>query len=508
MRLLHTQTLTLHKFPPDRIPLYAILSHTWGKDEEEVKLQDLETPGVARKAGYAKIEGCCRQAREDKLEYVWVDTCCIDKTSSAELSEAINSMFRWYKNAKVCYVYLADVPSSSDPKDLVSFKSSRWFTRGWTLQELIAPGNIVFYTKEWTKLGTKIELSLTISAVTSIRCDILFHKKALEDVSIADRMSWVSRRFTTQPEDIAYCVLGIFDVNMPLLYGEGQKAFIRLQEEIIKVSDDHSIFAWTRVPGSLNRSMLALSPHMFGNIGSIVRYREDVSNKPFTMTNNGLQIELPILRAKNRLESDLAVLNCRSADEKSPLAIRLKPLWGNFRYVRGGSEDPVTLPLWKVAKAVRQVIHVDPPHRGLALLLPRKHHPSLVVFRTLPAEENFRLIDFYPHDLWRKNDRAFVLPWVLSTLGYHRFGLLFKDQSGACFAVLGGTEGLDEKAWVGLLQDPSDFITIIRKHENTSTTRAMMIWKDGENSVEIVAELEVVLAGYDRMIIIDVEISG
>ncbi|KAH8590594.1 heterokaryon incompatibility protein-domain-containing protein, partial [Bisporella sp. PMI_857] len=295
MRLLHTQTLTLHKFPPDRIPPYAILSHTWGKDEDEVKLQDLETPGVTRKAGYAKIEGCCRQAREDKLEYAWVDTCCIDKTSSVELSEAINSMFRWYKNANVCYAYLADVLSSSDPNDLVSFKSSKWFTRGWTLQELIAPRNIVFYTKEWTKLGTKIELRLRISAVTSIHCDILSGKKAPKNVSIADRMSWVSRRFTTQPEDIAYCVLGIFDVNMPLLYGEGQKAFIRLQEEIIKVSDDHSIFAWTPVPGHFNSSMLALSPHMFGNIGSIVRYREDVSNEPFTMTNNGLRIELPIL---------------------------------------------------------------------------------------------------------------------------------------------------------------------------------------------------------------------
>ncbi len=113
------------------------------------------TPGGELKAGYAKIKGCCRQAQEDGLAYAWVDTCCIDKTSSAELSEAINSMFRWYANAKVCYTYLVDVPSSLDPNDPVSFKSSRWFTRGWTLQELIAPENLVSTRESGRSLGQK-----------------------------------------------------------------------------------------------------------------------------------------------------------------------------------------------------------------------------------------------------------------------------------------------------------------------------------------------------------------
>ena len=218
-------------------------------------------------------------------------------------------MFKWYKKAKVCYVYLADVPSSSDPNDLASFRSSRWFTRGWTLQELIAPQNVVFYTKEWKKLGAKNELSVPVSAVTGIHKEILLGHQLLKDVSIADRMSWASQRATTRPEDIAYCLLGIFDVNMPLLYGEGQKAFIRLQEEIIKVSDDHSIFVWKSVPPLRNYGMLALSPETFRGVGSILRYRDNGSNVPFAITNNGLQIQLPMLGNEKRNGGYLAVLS-------------------------------------------------------------------------------------------------------------------------------------------------------------------------------------------------------
>jgi hypothetical protein len=288
----------LYEFSPNAIPPYAILSHTWCEGDEEVKLQDLGAPGVERKAGYAKIKGCCRQAQQDGLAYAWVDTCCIDKTSSAELSEAINSMFRWYANAEVCYTYLVDVPYSLDPNDLVSFRSSRWFTRGWTLQELVAPENVVFYSREWKKLGTKRELTVTISDVTGIHEDILLGRNLME-VSIANRMSWASRRVTTRPEDIAYCLLGIFGINMPLLYGEDQKAFIRLQEEIIKVSDDHSIFAWKSVPHlstQVSYGLLALSPHMFRGIGSILPYGDGGNSKPFAMSNKGLQIELPLIR--------------------------------------------------------------------------------------------------------------------------------------------------------------------------------------------------------------------
>ncbi|PMD44862.1 HET-domain-containing protein [Hyaloscypha variabilis F] len=513
MRLLHTQTLTLYEFPPNAIPPYAILSHTWGEGDEEVKLQDLGARGVERKAGYAKIKGCCRQAQEDGLAYAWVDTCCIDKTSSAELSEAINSMFRWYANAKVCYTYLVDVPSSGvDQNGLVNFMSSRWFTRGWTLQELIAPANVVFYTREWTKLGTKRELTGPISAATGIHEDILLGRNLME-VSIANRMSWASRRVTTRPEDIAYCLLGIFGINMPLLYGEDQKAFIRLQEEIIKVSDDHSIFAWKSVPLTSDdfRGLLALSPHMFKDIGSILPYRDGGHSKPFAMSNKGLQIELPLLRVESIGGGDyLGILNCRSADEESPLAIELRSIPGDEgRYARSRPRILATPPLWKVTKAVRTAIRVDnrkPPGRFLA---PGKVPPWSIVFRTLPAEETLRLVDFYPHDSWNKKHRTFVFPPLFdSAFVPNRFGLLFEALSGARFAVLGGryySNGADK--WVNILQDPYDFTKIIREHERTITNRATMIWKDGESRVEMVAQLEDMVVGYDMMTVVDVKIS-
>ena len=179
-----------------------------------------------------------------------MNSCCIDKTSSAELTEAINSMFRWYKNSAVCYAYFVDV-SNPESTTLITnavtmeqFEQSRWFRRGWTLQELIAPTDVFFYSREWHHLGTKIGLSTIISDITNIEPQFL-DSKNLESASIAQKMSWASKRETSRPEDIAYCLLGIFDVNMPMIYGEGTKAFLRLQEEIMDTYPyDFSIFAW------------------------------------------------------------------------------------------------------------------------------------------------------------------------------------------------------------------------------------------------------------------------
>ncbi|KAK0634092.1 heterokaryon incompatibility protein-domain-containing protein, partial [Immersiella caudata] len=244
MRLLHT-TLTPEglfeqsEFAGDGIPRYAILSHAWG--DSEITLRDVEAGRGRGKAGHEKVEKCCDRAKADGFDYAWVDTCCIDKTSSAELSEAINSMYRWYQNADICYAYLSDVPSSGARR----FEESRWFTRGLTLQELIAPSRIIFFDQTWVEIGTKTTLGEMIMHRTGIPFAVLNGDPgAVERATVAQRMSWASTRQTTRVEDIAYCLLGIFGVNMPLLYGEGERAFIRLQEEIIKISDDHSIFAW------------------------------------------------------------------------------------------------------------------------------------------------------------------------------------------------------------------------------------------------------------------------
>ncbi|KAK4443663.1 heterokaryon incompatibility protein-domain-containing protein [Podospora aff. communis PSN243] len=247
MRLLNTETLQLKEFVEDSSQLrYAILSHRWG--EEEISFQDITTrnPRTRTKKGYGKIENCCAQARNSGLEWVWIDTCCIDKSSSSELSEAINSMYRWYQTAAICYAYLADVtylPFDIE-KTVEAFRESEWFSRGWTLQELVAPRNLRFFDKTWANFGTKRSFGNEIFEITGIPIDVLAGFEPPQTRSVAERMSWAAWRQTTRVEDAAYCLLGIFEVNMPLLYGEGRRAFQRLQHEILKQEEDYTILAW------------------------------------------------------------------------------------------------------------------------------------------------------------------------------------------------------------------------------------------------------------------------
>ncbi|KAH6900806.1 heterokaryon incompatibility protein-domain-containing protein [Thelonectria olida] len=213
-------------WPLNEAPPYAILSHTWGI--EEVTLKDLEAGDWKdrqdKREGHEKITGCCAAAAAEGFGYAWIDTCCIDKTSSAELSEAINSMFRWYHESAICYAYLRDVDSAQDPNSPDSdFSKSRWFTRGWTLQELLAPTEIVFLGRDWGEIGTKNTLQGAITKITRISSAAL-EDRSFTNYSVAQKMSWAAGRCTTRPEDEAYCLLGLFDVNMPLLYGEGQGA--------------------------------------------------------------------------------------------------------------------------------------------------------------------------------------------------------------------------------------------------------------------------------------------
>ncbi|EIW51966.1 uncharacterized protein TRAVEDRAFT_86424, partial [Trametes versicolor FP-101664 SS1] len=191
-----------------------------------------------------KIKGFCRVAREAGFRLAWNDTCCIDKTSSAELSEAINSMYEWYRLSDMCYVYLADVPDGDIARRGSDFRGSSWHTRGWTLQELIAPEFVVFLTQTWCFLGTKMSLASALARTSGIDFDILVGRARPDSVSVARRMSWAAKRATTRVEDRAYSLMGIFGIHMPPIYGEGEKAFIRLQEEILKTTPDQSIFVW------------------------------------------------------------------------------------------------------------------------------------------------------------------------------------------------------------------------------------------------------------------------
>ncbi len=342
MRLLDSTTLQLKDFRPKEIPEYAILSHTWGKDEDEVLYADIVTNNAKGKAGYQKIRYCCQEAVDHLIHYVWIDTCCIDKSSSAELSEAINSMFSWYQKAKICYAYLEDVPANLDTGTLApAFAESRWFKRGWTLQELIGPSDLVFFSRDWIEVGSKSTLYDTLVDITGINIGVLSGGLNLGSTSIAKRMSWASRRETTRSEDMAYCLMGLFDVNMPMLYGEGgEKAFIRLQEEIMKHSDDQSLLAWTE-PGASeesHRSLLAKSPLDFVGSGNIFPYHDWESSAPFSMSNKGLRLELHITPCGEFHGEDLyvAALECPAPpDYEGFLGIYLKRVFtGDNQYAR------------------------------------------------------------------------------------------------------------------------------------------------------------------------------
>ncbi|KAK4158897.1 ankyrin repeat-containing domain protein [Cladorrhinum sp. PSN259] len=317
MRLLRTDLsdgrLELQEFMGDCGHKYAILSHAWGEDE--LTMQDIQASCEQTKKGYSKVVNCCSRAKADNFEYVWIDTCCIDKTSSAELSEAINSMYRWYQNSDVCYVFLADVPST------VPFSDSRWFTRGWTLQELIAPSVVIFVDENWKELGTKATLQEVIMRRTNIPAAVLAGNGP-GDASVAQKMSWAARRQTTRVEDIAYCLLGIFGVHMPLLYGEGERAFIRLQEEIIKTSDDHSIFAWRS--DDSRSGLLATGPAAFADSGDVMARSHPGSNSgPMSISNRGVHLNIPFM-GLDQEGLGIGLLNCTNTGTDKVIAIYLR----------------------------------------------------------------------------------------------------------------------------------------------------------------------------------------
>ena len=313
MRLLNTASLKAEDFFLDDIPTYAILSHRWRK--QEVSLQELNDGRAVEKDGYVKLVQCCRIALAAGFNYVWIDTCCIDKTNNTELTEAINSMYRWYKDSQTCYAYLDDVTTEGD------FDQSEWFIRGWTLHELIAPVHVEFCNKSWKHLETKRSLRKRVRAATGIHISALSGSPPAS-FSIAQRMSWASRRVTTKIEDTAYCLFGLFDVNMPLLYGEGQKSFLRLQQEIIKDSSDQSIFAWSSNAEGY-RGLLALSPSCLSGSSNIVSCDEEPFSTlecdiPYSMTNKGLAIRLPFLVKPRAVDTHVALVRCLDTSKPAP----------------------------------------------------------------------------------------------------------------------------------------------------------------------------------------------
>lgn len=370
MRLLNTSTYEVTE--DNLIPgsqEYAILSHRWRKGE--IKLQDLKSANLHHDH---KIVRACAKARERSLDWLWIDTCCIDKTNSVETARAINSMFEWYSTATVCYAYLDDVVKSESTPEQHIFKRQRperpnqeseWFERGWTLQELLAPKkNMEFYDQDWERIGTKEQLAGVLQLVTRIDKRYLSWEADFRDASVAARMSWMAGRFTTQVEDIAYSMLGVLDINMTIQYSEGVKAFIGLQKTLMESSTDESIFAWTVPTGGLQcyRShqpvqkwrdwaekewgLLAPSPDCFKDSGDLVIPPPDWIitrlGGGYRWTQQGVQFHMPMkagTEATNffglmKKEITLA-LNCwKPGPDGKPLTVRIRLLKRNDGYKR------------------------------------------------------------------------------------------------------------------------------------------------------------------------------
>ncbi|KAL1948343.1 hypothetical protein VTO73DRAFT_12418 [Trametes versicolor] len=393
-RFLNTWTGEFEWYNSPRDVHYAILSHTWRllSDGGEQSFDDIRRLQAAVKdvddpprpppySGYsergtifahpelsAKIKGICKIAREAGFRLIWIDSCCIDKTSSAELSEAINSMFEWYRLSDVCYAYLEDVPESEDPSDPDSyFRDSRWHTRCWTLQELIAPKSVQFLTESWHLLGTKLGLAITLETITGISFNILTGQAGVDSASVARRMSWAATREAARIEDRAYSLMGLFNVHMPTIYGEGTHAFLRLQEEIVKTIPDQSVFAWgieRRPECPPYPGLFASGPEDFTGCGDITpvtpshfasmldwRGSEDVPPLDCVLTPLGVRIQLLCVNiAANAKVQDIFrkeenLKRCWNCTRYAPWFTQIV----GFAFLRcqDGRGSLVALPLWE-----------------------------------------------------------------------------------------------------------------------------------------------------------------
>ncbi|KAB8234259.1 HET-domain-containing protein, partial [Aspergillus alliaceus] len=452
MRLINVQTYRLEEFFNEQVPPYAILSHTWGNDQDEVSFRDI-TEGNAESASAnhwpIKLEGCCKQAAKDGLNYVWIDTCCIDKTNSVELGEAINSMFRWYKEATKCYAYLTDVTVESVEVNNLHMKSefstSRWFQRGWTLQELLAPREVYFYNSTWTLLGQKrnTKMSRVIENITGISRLFLLGT-ALTEASIAQRMSWASRRITKRKEDTAYCLLGIFDIMMPMIYGEGDRAFIRLQEELIKKTRDDSIFAWglgstesapTDSKHIISAGVFATSPAEFVNSSHILSGKREIKSTAVFIVDGGcVRSNLPLY--KDSAGQLFGLLNCGPGLNGSGRMVVGMPLSDSLsgEYIRPEGRCSQILPVSEAATSAPQIyIKIERQQRTV----PGSSYSNWFEIED-PSEAGLKLIEVEPQDCWLEEESRIAISNDPSGNAVQQYWIRFRpeDEGSTDFLVL------------------------------------------------------------------------
>lgn len=348
---------------------YAILSHCWGDPEDEVHYtemdsltkMDLAARGKMReRGGYHKIRESCLQTRRDDLLWLWVDTCCIDKRSSAEFSEAINSMYVWYENSDRCYAFLHDVDTDALPTkpDNHKFNKSngwpKWFSSGWTLQELIAPKDVRFFNQNWEYIASKRGSARVLSGITRIPVNVLQEGFSRASTSVAQIMSWAADRTTTREEDRAYSLLGLLGMHMSILYGEGKNTFLRLQLGVKRTTDDQSISAWSRTEetGSAG-GFLANDPDsfQFRDCSSVVQIEPNDMLRILERHFSKRQLRKLAFFAEERLLRTFAITHMDGIQTRLPLKSKRRSGDSEFFSVmlacynleRGGRKDPVTI---------------------------------------------------------------------------------------------------------------------------------------------------------------------
>ena len=440
------------EFRDDEATEYAILSHRWidltEVDYEEMvdlaKMDRQEQSEIRRRLGYKKIIDTCKQAKRDGYEWVWIDTCCIDKRSSAELSEAINSMYRWYANAEVCYAYLHDVDGSSFPihRDKKKYHKSNgrpeWFSRGWTLQEMIAPRNLQFFNEHWRPIDDKKSLAGILNTITGVPEHILADGLEENRPCVAQIISWAATRTTTRVEDRAYSLMGLLDVNMPMLYGEGKKAFHRLQLEIIRSSNDQSIFAWGYGSDVRIGSVLADDPSAFKGCfhvkllshDELIERFSDLSSTDtdrlddeFPITNRGIKIWMSLRRYRNSNSIFRAYLPCLGGNGEV-VSIDLV-LW-NSNYYRYPSSPDAALE--------------DSPAEFHQVYLRYQDTPNHTVTFDIDdsgiIENGFTCIRVKPENLTgNTHTLTNTSPFCVKAYSEERGNGLFKVDFGQCFSL-------------------------------------------------------------------------
>ena len=423
---------------------FAILSHTW--DSEEVTFQAFHhhaTRAVAK--GWTKIEQTRLEAQRCGFNYVWIDSCCIDKTNNAELTESINSMFQWYSDAALCLVYLSDFDNSASPSDRnAMLRGARWFKRGWTLQEIVASRTVHFYDHAWRCFGTQETLRDELASITGIDAGFLSPpqqpgaldiRDLLDALPVGRRMAWAAGRQTTKLEDMAYCLIGLFDVSMPMLYGEGsEKAFFRLQEEIIHNSNDLSLFAWTAANGSNTyRGILARSPDEFASLGNLVLEQDLRFNPDYSMSNKGLRI-VTFLKRTEDSEDVIMPLHCYTAEVQGKRKVHLGVILkheGASSYVRarpqmlgelitptstaGGNSIFVTKDVRK-AVATGTLNGASRTPNAFYFTIPSMNAPIRSV-----SHKTVRLVEVEPRELWDAQNNVFLTRGLRNFTAFLRF---------------------------------------------------------------------------------------